>query len=75
MVAKEQGGGGGGGGGEGPFCEENKCSWGMSKYLYMMAANIDDVASRQQKPPQKLATSAKTTSETVEGGKSDGLNS
>jgi hypothetical protein len=37
----------------------------------MMAANIDDVAPRQQ----KLATSAKTTSETVEGGKSDGFNS
>jgi hypothetical protein len=48
---------------------------GMSKYLYMMAANIDDVAPRQQKPPQKLATSAKTTSKTVKGGKSDGFNS
>jgi hypothetical protein len=33
----------------------------MSKYLYMMAANIDDVAPRQQKTLKKLATSAKTT--------------
>jgi hypothetical protein len=47
----------------------------MSKHLYLVAVNIDDVAPRQQKPPQKLATSAKTTSETVEGGKSDGFNS
>jgi hypothetical protein len=71
----EQGGGGGGEEEEGTFCEENKCSEGMSKYLYIIAANIDDVAPRQQKPPQKLATSPKTTSETVEGGKSDGFNS
>jgi hypothetical protein len=32
---------------EGLFYGENKCSGGMSKYLYMMAANIDDVAPRQ----------------------------
>jgi uncharacterized membrane protein len=31
---------------EGLFYKENKCSGGMSKYLYMMAANIDDVAPR-----------------------------
>jgi hypothetical protein len=42
------------------FYEENKCSGGMSKYLYMMAANIDDVVPHQRKPPQKLATSAKS---------------
>jgi hypothetical protein len=47
----------------------------MSKYLYMMAANIDDVAPRQQKPPQNTATPAKTTSETAEGVKLDGFNS
>jgi hypothetical protein len=41
----------------------------------MMAANIDDVTPHQRKPPQKLATSAKITSETVEGGKSDSFNS
>jgi hypothetical protein len=47
----------------------------MSKYLYMVAANIDDVAPRQQKPPKNPATSAKTTSETAEGGKSHGFDS
>jgi hypothetical protein len=35
---------------------------GMSKYLYTLAAKIDDVTPRQQKPPQHTATSAKTTS-------------
>jgi hypothetical protein len=35
----------------------------------------DDVAPRQQKPPQNTATPAKTTSETAEGVKLDGFNS
>jgi hypothetical protein len=38
----------------------------MSKYLYTVAANIKDVAPRQQKPPQNPPCQHKTTSKTTD---------
>jgi hypothetical protein len=43
--------------------------------LYTTTVKNDDVAPRQQKPPQNTAMSAKTILETAEGVKLDGFNS